>query len=220
MKAHLLLAVLLACVLACGDERSSQDSFEQSSQTERMEEPAAKDSAQNAPVQSAEECLSRYKIRLAFAVPATGGSRFKGSGVLEQRVLEDTLIVLAELLDVELNSAETDSVGFELKGLARAYEDNRFTLLYEVELRVLEYLKGEGPDTMKAVVESQVVFNSQSAGDCAKTVFMTDFSGLFDSQDGIAFLEPTIDPDVYHMGLAYENFKGEYYHHSTWWPGK
>ena len=87
-------------------------------------------------------------------------------------------------------------------------------------LRVLEYLKGEGPDIITAVVESQLAFNSEEEGDCAESVFLADFSGLFDSQDGIALLDPTSDPTLYHMGMAHENFKGKYYHHSTWLPGK
>ena len=64
MRAHLLLAVLLIYVLACGDE----------------------DSVQDAVGQSGKECLSRYEIVSAVNVPTTGGSQYKGSGVLEQRV--------------------------------------------------------------------------------------------------------------------------------------
>ena len=148
-----------------------------------------------------------------------------GSGVLEQRVLQKDLVVRAEVMDVEFKAVEIEDIDFELKELAWNYEPYRYTLLGEVELRVHEYLKGEGPDLITAIVESQLVFNYPEAKDCAQRELDGEVGELFDSSEGIALLESTNDPNLFHMGRAYDNFswKGEddntwrsEYRHSTW----
>ena len=167
--------------------------------------------------QSVEECLNRYSFGSAVNIPATGGGGSAGSGGLEQRVLENELVVRAKLVDVEFKAVQNDAIKFELKGAPSVYDSYMYTLLGEVELRVHEYLKGEGPGTINAVVEGQLVFNSLDETDCAKRITEMEVGQLFDDADeGIALLESTSDPNLYHMGLAYENFKGMYGRHSTW----
>ena len=105
------------------------------------------------------------------------------------------------------------------------YRESEYTLLFKVYLQVLEYLKGEGPDSITAMVESQYVFDSEGEGPCAKMAFAADNGQLIDSERGIAFLEATDDPDYYHMGYAYEDF-GErpgqlpFVGHSRWLAGQ
>ena len=197
MKWILLLPLFL---LACGDANSNSGMTDQSSK----------------------ECLNRYEISSGFRVLPlpTGGDNYRGAGVLEQHVLQNELVIRAELLDVELTVVEIDSIQFELKGRPYAYESYKYTLLNEVNLRVHEYLKGEGPNIIPAVVESQTSFKTQEARDCAKEVFAEEFGNLFESREGIALLKPTSDSNLYHLGLARENFNGENGHHSTWLPSK
>ena len=173
------------------------------------------------------ECRDRYEIGVA-AVSESPGPDI-GSGVLEQRILEKDLVVRAEVLNVEFKSVEIKAVKFELKDLAWLYESYRYTLSGEVELRVHEYLKGEGPDLMNAIVESQLVFSDPDAKDCAKRKLDAEVGELFDSSEGIALLASTNDPDLFHMGRAHENFGWKNWHdsvrrpeyrHSTWLPYK
>ena len=197
MKWILLLPLFL---LACGDADSNSGMTDQSSK----------------------ECLNRYEIASGFRVLPlpTSTDNFRGAGVLEQLVLENELVVRAKLLNVELLVVEIDSIQFELKGRPYAYENYKYTLLNEVNLQVHEYLKGEGPSRITAVVESQTSFKTQDARDCAKEVFAEEFGNLFESREGIALLKPTSDSNLYHLGLARENFNGENGHHSTWLPVK
>ena len=126
-------------------------------------------------------------------------------------------------MEVELKAVEIDSLKFELKaGYDRYYESYKYTLLSEVRLHVQEYLKGEGPNTITAVVEGQREFNSPEEGACAKSAFLADFPKLLASREGIALLDRTNDSRVYHMGLAYDNFEDTAYpdFHSTWMPGE
>ena len=126
-------------------------------------------------------------------------------------------------MEVELKAVEIDSLKFELKaGYDRYYESYKYTLLSEVRLHVQEYLKGEGPNTITAVVEGQREFNSPEEGACAKSAFLADFPKLLASREGIALLNRTNDSRVYHMGLAYDNFEDTAYpdFHSTWLPGE
>ncbi len=134
-------------------------------------------------------------------------------------MLEKELVVWAEVVEVRFRAAENDKIRFELKGAPSAYAKYKYTLLSEVELRVREYLKGEGPETISAVVEGQPVFNSLEELDCARLILEREVGQMFDDGDeGIALLESTSDPNAYHMGLAYENFQEWYGSHSTWLP--
>ena len=170
-------------------------------------------------------CNDLYEI--GWAVFWVSPSPDIGSGVLEQRVLQKDLVVRAEVMNVEFKAVEIDSIDFELKELAWDYEPYRYTLLGEVELRVHEYLKGEGPDLISAIVESQLVFNYPEAIDCAQQELDGEIGGLFDSSEGIALLESTNDPNLFHMGRAFDNFSWKddddstwrsEYRHSTWLP--
>ena len=172
-----------------------------------------------APALTLEECLDRHEIGWAASAlrsPAPDA----GSGVLEQRFLENDLVVWAELVNVEFKAVESEAVKFELKGRASTYESSKHTLLGEVDLRVREYLKGEGPDLISAIVEGQVVFNSPDIEDCAKLALEAEVGQLFGSKEGIALLDSTSDPNLYHMGRARENFGGWLGHYSTWLPYK
>ena len=170
-------------------------------------------------------CNDLYEI--GWAVFWVSPSPDIGSGVLEQRVLQKDLVVRAEVMNVEFKVVEIESIDFELKELAWYYEPYRYTLLGEVELRVHEYLKGKGPDLINASVESQLVFNYPEAIDCAQQELDGEIGGLFDSSEGIALLESTNDPNLFHMGRAYDNFSWKDdddstwrsdYRHSTWLP--
>ena len=148
-----------------------------------------------------------------------------GSGVLEQRVLQNDLVVWAEVVKVEFKAVETEEFALELKRSSMDYylyenSDYTYTLLGEVELRVREYLKGKGPDLLTAIVEGQMAFNSPGAQDCAKLAMEAEVGLLFGSKEGIALLESTSDPKLYHMGQAHENFGGKDGHHSMWLPYK
>ena len=139
-----------------------------------------------------------------------------GSGVLEQRVLEKDLVVRAEVMNVEFSAVETEAIRSDLKDLAYLYENHRYTLLGLVDLRVREYLKGQGSDHITAIVESQLGFDSLEAKDCARRKLDSQVGELFDSTEGIALLEPTSDPDFYRMGLAYDNFDWQDRDDGTW----
>ena len=164
----------------------------------------------------AKQCLDRFDLGWAGSTPGPGAE--DGSGVLEQLVLEKDLVVWAEVEDVELKAAESEAVTFELKGRRSAYESYQYALMVEVELRVRGYLRGEGPNIITAVVEGQLAFNDLGEVGCARRILEKEVGPLFGSNEGIALLESTSDPHIYHMGLAYENFKGIDGHHSTWLP--
>ena len=90
------------------------------------------------------ECLSRYEIRQVAGDSTWATEIDDGSGVLEQRVLESELVVLGQVLDVDSKVVPIDSVRSRLLHPS-IYEGFEYTLLIEVDLRVREYLKGEGP---------------------------------------------------------------------------
>ena len=213
MKATLLLAVSFLLLLACDTEDNSPPAADSSTLFEDI-----------APISAGpagKECLDRYQI--GSSVFRTSPGPETGAGELEQRVLEKDLVVRAVAMEVELKAVEIDSLKFELKaGYDRYYESYKYTLLSEVRLHVQEYLKGEGPNTITAVVEGQREFNSPEEGACAKSAFLADFPKLLASREGIALLDRTNDSRVYHMGLAYDNFEDTAYpdFHSTWLPGE
>ena len=165
------------------------------------------------------ECLSLYAIGgvVGDSMWATGIDN--GAGVLEQRVLQKDLVVLGQVLDVDTKVVPIDSVRSRLLHPSM-YEGFEHTLLVEVDLGILEYLKGEGPNRITAVVEGQSVFNTKEEGDCAKTVFTQKFGRLIESDQGIAFLAATGDPNSYHLGYADENFGETWVDHSTWLGGE
>ena len=138
--------------------------------------------------------------------------------MLEQRVLQKDLVVRAEVTNVDFKVVETEAVKFEFKELAWDYEPYKYTLLSEVELRVHEYLKGEGPELIKSIVESQLIFNDPDAKDCAKRQLDAEVGELFESSQGIALLEYTNDPDLFHMGRAYDSFDVNDSNHGPWQP--
>ena len=178
-----------------------------------------------APSLTFEECLRRDYVGLAPG-DSTWGIDIPeldvGEGTLEQRVLQSDLVVLARVLDVEVEAVDIEGVESKLKQPS-LYGDIEYTLLVIVFLKVREYLKGEGPDRMTAIVESQYVFDSMEKESCARVVLSEQFGQLIDSDQGIAFLEATEDPNFYHMGYAHENFVKpykQYVDHSTWLPGE
>ena len=213
-RALLSTVALLLVMSACGDSSSDPYSI---GGTDPAAGQTGLPTAPTGPAagRTGTECIESYRIRSTVNIPATGGGPRHGSGVLEQRALETELVVRAELVDVELKVVESQAIKFELAGFPST---DRYILLHEVELRVHEYLKGEGPNTVTAVVEGQLAFNSLEEAGCAKRILTEEVGPLFQSDEGIAFLESTSDPNFYHMGLAYENFKGLYGHHSTWLP--
>ena len=107
-------------------------------------------------------------------------------GALEGRALQYDLVVLARVLDVDLEIVQIDSVESPLKDPS-IYKGSEYTLLFKVYLQVLEYLKGEGPDSTTAMVESQYVFNSEDEGPCVRMAFAADHGELIDSDRGIAW---------------------------------
>ena len=166
-----------------------------------------------------DECLDRYDIRyvggnsvLISPAPETG------SGVLEQRALENDVIVLGKVLGVETKVVSVDSVKSKLSRPS-IYEGFERTLVIEVHLRVDEYLKGGGPDEITALIEGQSVFNTEEEGACAKTAYPHGYGRLVESQQGIALMTYTGDPGVYHLGYADENIDGRWLVHSTWLAG-
>ena len=130
------------------------------------------------------------------------------------------MVVWAELANVEYQAVENEAIKFELKGPTPIYESYMYTLLVVAELRVHEYLRGEGPDIISAIVEGQLVFNDLGEVGCAKRILEKEVGPLFGSNEGIALLESTSDPNFYHLGMAYENFKVTEGHHGTWLPYK
>ena len=173
------------------------------------------------PARSVEECNERYDF--GWVDGAVSPAPETGSSVLEQRVLQNDLVVWAELVSVEFKAVENRPFASELKRSSMDYylyenSDYKYTLLGEVELRVLEYLRGEGPDLLTAIVEGQVVFDSSGAEGCAKIALEAEVGPLFGSKEGIALLKSTSDPNLYHLGQAHEDFDGQDGHHSTWLP--
>ena len=137
--------------------------------------------------------------------------------------MQKELVVWAELVNIDFKAVEDEFVALELK--PRSTDDYvhgksgyKYTLLGEVELRVREYLRGDGPYLLTAIVEGQTAFDSPDAEHCAKLALYADVSPLFSSEEGIALLEPTSDPSLYYMGRVNENFQGNEGYHSTWLP--
>ena len=217
-RALLSTAALLLFMSACGDNSSDPQPADRTDPS-AGQPGLTTDQTGSTAGQTATECLNSYRIGSTVNVPATGRGTGRGSGVLEQRALEKALVVRAEVVDVELKVVENQAIKFELKGFKAGSGGYRYTLLNEVELRVHEYLKGEGPNTVTAIVEAQLEFNSLEELGCAKRILGMEVGPLFGPDElGIALLEPTSDPDLYHLGLAYENFKGMYGRHRTWLP--
>ena len=180
--------------------------------------PLATEGEQSLPLQPSilEECYDRNEI--VSGVMWTSPGPETGSGILEQRVLQHDLVVRVELVDVELKAIESKTIRSYLKDLAVEHIDYRYTLVSQVELRTLEYLKGEGPDMITAIVDSQLLFDSPEAADCAMHVFENEIGSMFSSDEGIALLKSTTNPGLFLLGWAYDNFKGLQGHHSTWLP--
>ncbi len=141
-----------------------------------------------------------------------------GSGVLEQRILDNDLVVLGQVVGVNPEVVTVDSVKSRLLDPS-IYDGYERTLLIEVHLRVQEYLKGHGSDEITVVVEGQSVFNTEEEGTCAKAAFAHVHGRLIESQEGIALLTHASDPDFYHLGYADEIIAGSHNDHSTWLAG-
>ena len=167
-----------------------------------------------------DECLDRYDIR------HVGGNTIWmspepeiGSGVLEQRVLENDLVVLGEVLGVETKVVVVESVMSKLSRPS-IYEGFERTLIIETRLRVDEYLKGSGADEITVLIEGQSVFNTEEEGVCAKTGYPLGFGGLVESQQGIALLSFTGESGVYRLGYADTIIAGSQWDHGTWIVGE
>ena len=237
LATSLMGGLLLLAIIACGTSTPSAETKgaigEQAAKEQPLLKPTSTPSAETKsaigeqiakerpllkPTSSLERCYERHDIGLA-AVWISPGPRV-GSGVLEQRILEKDFVVWAELVDAKFKAVESKAIKFELKGLPSVYETYKYALLGEVDLRIHEYLKGEGPDLITAVIEGQIAFNSLEDMDCAIHILTKDVGQLFSSKEGIALLESTLDSEIYYMGRAHENFGGKDRHHSTWLPYK
>ena len=165
------------------------------------------------------ECLNHYEIGVVSGDSHTTIPTDNGAGVLEQRVLDKDIVVQAQVLDVDLEVVSIDSVESRLLNPSN-YEGFKNTLLIEVDLQVLEYLKGEGPNRITAFVEGQRAFNTRDEGNCARSAFAAKHGRLIESERGIAFLDTTDDSDFYHLGYADQHFVDRWEKHSTWLPGE
>ena len=167
-----------------------------------------------------DECLDRYDIRYVGGASVwVSPSPEIGSGVLEQRVLQNDLIVLGEVLGVDTKVVTVDSVKSKLSRPS-IYEGFERTLVIEVHLRVDEYLKGGGPDEITALIEGQSVFNTEEEGACAKTAYPQGYGRLIESQQGIALMTYTGVGGVYNLGYADAIIAGSQRDHSTWLVGE
>ena len=162
------------------------------------------------------DCLDRYDINFV------GGATWWmsplpeiGSGVLEQRVLDNDLVVIGQVLSVNPEVVTVDSVKSRLLD-PTDYDGFERTLLIEVHLRVQEYLKGHGPDEITVVIEGQSVFNTEEEGTCAKAAFAHVHGRLIESQEGIALMTQTSEPGFYHLGYADAIIAGTHSEHGTW----
>ena len=218
----LLIAALLLFALACAydPDATPMASKADTPMPTSAITPAPRPTGTPTPWLTAKECRDRFDLDWAGAYPGRTAGQHSGSGVLEQRVLEKDLVVWAELANVEYKAVEIEAIKFELKGPTPSYESYKYTLLIVAEFRVREYLRGQGPDILSAIVEGQVAFNDLREVGCAKRVLEKEVGPLFGSNEGIALLESTSDPNFYHLGLAYANFKGMAGHRSTWLPYK
>ncbi len=127
--------------------------------------------------------------------------------VLELRALRRDIVARATLLkdevkvvDAEVASTLGDSIDVDTNAGWAYYSEYKYTLLHELELRVHEYLKGQGPDRITAIVASQNVSNSEAEIECAKSIYEDELS--FEEGESVFFLEATDDPDKYYLGLA------------------
>ena len=171
------------------------------------------------PRSTSRECLNHYEIGVVSGDTHTTIPTDNGSGVIEQRVLDKDLVILARVLDVDLGVVSIDSVKSRLLNPSN-YERFKDTLLIEVDLQVQEYLKGEGPNRITAFIEGQRAFNTRDEGNCARSAFAAKHGRLIESKRGIAFLDTTGDSDFYHLGYADQHFVDRWEKHSTWLPGE
>ena len=191
--------------------------------------PVAAPSPRGAPdlaALSLEECWDRFKLRppMKVTVPGSGSDAVLGTGLLEQLVLEHELAVRAEVVGVEWKVVEIETAKFAWRADPTTYDKHKYTVLREVELLVHEYLKGEGPDTISAVVESEVAFNSTEATSCAERVLEEEVRswGVDIGDEGLGLLDSTGYPDLYYLARGSAIFpEGDRgLGHSTWLPYK
>ena len=162
------------------------------------------------------ECHEQYTIYSGPNILPT--ETFEGSwsaGTLEQQVLENDAIVHTKVLSSEFKIVETDAVPFEILSFYNSSTPPypKYMTVVEVELAVLEYLNGEGPDRTTAVIEGQVGFEDWEARHCAKSTHehqMRD-SDFLDLDEGIAYLKSTDFSDVHYLGLLLNNFSWQEY---------
>ena len=193
--------------------------------------PVAAPSPRGAPdlaALSLEECWDRFKLRPPMSsrslLHGSGYDAVLGTGLLEQLVLEHELAVRAEVVGVEWKVVEIETAKFAWRADPTTYDKHKYTMLREVELLVHEYLKGEGPDTISAVVEGSVAFNSTEATSCAKRV-LEDEARSWDvdiGDEGLGLLDSTGYPDLYYLARGSAIFpEGDRgLGHSTWLPYK
>ena len=167
-----------------------------------------------------DECLDRFDIRFVGGnIVWMSPSPEIGSGALEQRALESDLVVIGQIQHVNLEVVAVDSIKSKLLDPS-IYEDHEHTLMIQVGLRVQEYLKGDGPDTITVLIEGQTVFNTEEEGECAKKTYPQGFGRLIESQRGIAFLTNTDEPGFYRLGYADSIIAGSQWDHGTWLAGE
>ena len=145
--------------------------------------------------------------------------------VLELRALRRDIVARATLVkdevkvvDAEVASRLGNSIDVDTHGAWSYYSDYKYTLLHELELRVREYLKGQGPDRITAIVAGQRVSNSEAEIECAKRAYEGELN-FEEKSEGIFFLEVTDVPDRYYLGLSYSITGKDPFSWSPFMPG-
>ena len=127
--------------------------------------------------------------------------------------MEKGLIIHGKLIKSETKAVETVSLPIEAEPLIqRSESDNpKYLTVSEVELEVIEYLKGEDPDHVIAIIDGQVRFDDWEARHCAISEHEQIVFEYQNLDEGIAYLKATDDPDSYYLGLAFQHFFDEPY---------
>ena len=126
---------------------------------------------------------------------------------LETRALERDIVVRATLVNDEVKVVDAEvatrlgnSIEAEPYGGWSHYGKVKYALLHELELRVHEYLKGQGPDRIVAIVAGQRASDSKAVIECVKRGYEEEVS--FEKTEAIFFLSFTHNPDEHYLGLS------------------
>ena len=155
------------------------------------------------------ECMETYPLYGGPNIPLFEDGIVRDRvGTLEQQVLEDGLIVHGKLVKSEAKVVETASLPFEAEPYLDRSESNypKYMTVSEVKVEVIEYLNGEGPDDVTAIIDGQVRFSDWAARHCAMFYHEQDVLEYLNLDEGIAYLKATEDPDIYYLGLSINHF--------------